>query len=116
MVEGVTETTEQELAKILAAALEIVDLTVPEGFELEIAISQLVEHLTEYHKANTARKAARHAEDHQRAELLSKQVLFHKTAVALIQSKYPTAKAEADLALNRLARQTQANRHPGQEE
>ena len=101
-----TEEAGKEQPKIEDAipieALEAVDLTMPDDYALDIMASEMVTHLQEYHKLVTQQRAYRQAEDHPRAEQLSKQILGHKMAVAVIQHKHPKAKAMADemMAIN----------------
>lgn len=93
-MEQPAEIQEVEAAE-LAKLLEGVDLTVPDEF-LEVRLAaEMVQHLGQYHSLQLAIRAARHAEQHQRAEQLQKEALYTKTAIALIQHQYPGTKAIA---------------------
>ena len=104
-----TEKAEIEDA-IPIEALEGVDLTMPEDNTVELMASEMVKHLQEYHQLTTLQRAARQAEDHQRAEQLSKAILTAKMAVAVIQHKYPKAKAIADEIMRTNAAQVARSR------
>ena len=104
-----TKTEDQEIL-IPGQALEKVDLTLPERFAVEIAASQMVEHLTMYHRAARELKSARHGEDHRRADELSRTVLFCRNTIALLQYEFPSAKAIANQGMEDRVRELSRNR------
>lgn len=103
------------LALVPAEALETVNLDIPAEYALELAAAQMVEHLAEYHKVLRAQRAARHNEDHQRAEQFSKILVYTRNVIALTQHEYPQAKAIADEIMRNSARATTRNREAAKE-
>lgn len=85
-----------EVNEIPVEALEDVDLTLPLEFRLDIFAMELLEHLSSYQRLAVAVKAARHQENHPRAEEVSRQMAYSRMMAALIQHEYPGAKAVAD--------------------
>ena len=87
--------------------MELDDVLPPEAFEnLDMSISQdtqdevmgteLYNHKTSYLTTETARKAARDAGDHSRAEPLAKQSAYHRMMAARISYYWPKAKQIAE--------------------
>ena len=94
----------------LAQALERVDLSLPQEYELEAMANEMLSHLAAYATASAAGRAARHLGDHRRAEELGRQAAFNRAAVAVMQYRYPKAKAMADEIADLQARRARKNR------
>jgi len=92
----VEEKTEVPEVFVPPEALETVDEvlgTLPEEYKDEIFATDLLDFIGGYHKMVLQRKAARHQEDHKRAEELSKNVAFFRSCAALIQYEHPNTKS-----------------------
>lgn len=90
--------------------LETVDLSVPPETAEEYAAAEMTTYLQVYQNASIALKAARHQVQHDRADRLSKEMVFARMAIALIQQQYPGAKAIADDIMRMNAKNARANR------
>ena len=61
----------------------------PSSYELEIVAADLMDHLAALRVMTIQRKAARQAQNGAKAEALTKDILYHRSAAALIQWMYP---------------------------
>ncbi len=97
---NILEEEEEEEGALTAdevtALLGKVDLSLPETFDDDIMGSELLDHLSNFHKAKVGMKAARHSGDHPKAEQLGKLMSYSRLAAAIIQAQNPRAKALAD--------------------
>lgn len=72
------------------------DLSMPVEFMDGVMAVDMVSYLRQYHTLDFQQTAARHQEDHKRAEEIGKNKLWLKTVVGYIQWKHPRSKAIAD--------------------
>ncbi len=86
---------EEELPEIFIPpeALDSVILDLPGEYLDEVFADELLSNITAFHRASAARKAARHQEDHKKAEELSKVIAYARSYVALIQHEHPNTVA-----------------------
>ena len=92
------------------AAMDAVDLAVPDAWLVEVMASELTDFLREYHKTVSALRSARQVGDHQKAEQLAKNEAYLRVNVALIQHKHPGAKAIAQKIMQATASQVAKQR------
>ena len=78
-----------ELADVMAMPV----LELPGDYENEVMANELLSHLTSYHAAVVAARAARHAKDHAQAEKMDKVALYSQIAAGILQRKYPKSVA-----------------------
>ena len=90
--------------------LDTVDLSLPSEFLAESLAEELLEHLSNYHKAKAANQAARHSGDNQKAEQMYRLVAYSRLAVAIIQHENPGVKAIADAIARFRAKRVQEQR------
>ena len=98
---GKEDGTAEDDALLVAELLDekgqiIVDLSLPEEYELDIMAQQLLAHLTSYKQNYQAWRAARNTEDHAQAQKLFNQMRYNQLTAAIIQRSYPKAKVLTD--------------------
>jgi len=109
------EEESDEDAKIIAELLDekgnlMVDLSLPEEYELEIMAQTLLGHITQYAQTKQAYLAAKNSGDHQKRQQLWQQMQYNQLTAAIIQKAYPKAKALVDKLATLQARQAKSNR------
>ena len=85
-----------DLDSIPPEVIDSVDLTVPSAWMDAAMAVDLISYLRQYHQLDIQSRAARHMEDHPKAEETGKQKLYLKTIIGYIQWQHPGAKAAAD--------------------
>ena len=76
--------------------IDAADLSMPVEFMDGVMAVDMVSYLRQYHTLDFQQTAARHQEDHKRAEEIGKNKLWLKTIIGYIQWKHPRSKAVAD--------------------
>ena len=87
-------TDEPVAIHIPQAALDAVDLFMPDELKMDQAAQQAVVYLGVYHKTNRELKAARQNDDSQRINELSKLLKFARDTVAITQYEFIDHKEE----------------------
>ena len=72
------------------------DMTLPDSWALDVMAQQLLQHISQYRKAELQRQAARASDNHKLAKELWENMNYHRLTAAIIQRAYPKAKAMAD--------------------
>lgn len=95
---------EIDLDGIPPDVIDAADLTVPSAWMDSAMAVDLVAYLRQYHTVDVQSRAARHMEDHAKAEELGKQKLYLRTIIGYIQWRHPGAKAAADALMTKQAK------------
>ena len=94
----------------MALLIGKVDLSVPAAPLEEFMAAELCGYLQQYHTSVLAQRAARHNAQHDKAEKFEREIVYCRTAVALIQRLHPNAKARADSILKANVKRAEDNR------
>jgi len=92
---------EIDLDGIPPDVIDAADLTVPSAWMDAAMAVDLVAYLRQYHTVDVQARAARHMEEHTRAEELGKQKLYLRTIIGYIQWQHPGAKQAADALMTK---------------
>jgi len=94
----------------VAEALEMADLSVPNAALDEVMADQLQQHLQTYHALAMQQRTARQVSDHAKAEKIRAEMIYQRTAAAIIQYKFPAARGIANETMEIEAAKAQRNR------
>jgi hypothetical protein len=85
-----------DLDGIPPSVIDAADLSMPDEYTDGVMAVDMVSYLRQYHTLDFQQTAARHQEDHKRAEEIGKNKLWLKAIIGYIQWKHPRSKAIAD--------------------
>ena len=87
---------EEKLLEVDPEILKGASLSLVPSFETEVMAQELLEHLSNYHRALVGVKSARSSGDHAKADQLYRLMAYSRLAAAIIQSDHPGIKTIAD--------------------